>query len=62
MSADSEKFLDKMSSLGADTELYSSNSKKSYLQGSRPTIQVPVREMELTPTQAATGLKDNPTI
>lgn len=62
MNADSEKFLDKISSLDTGTERYFPNSKKIYVQGSRQDIQVPMREIALTPTETANGLEDNPPI
>ena len=37
-------------------------SKKIYIQGSRPDIQVPMREIQLSPTPTALGAEDNPAL
>jgi phosphomethylpyrimidine synthase len=37
-------------------------SRKVYLQGSRPDIRVPLREVALTPTATPTGLRENPAV
>ncbi|MFX3623235.1 MAG: phosphomethylpyrimidine synthase ThiC [Ectobacillus sp.] len=39
-----------------------SGSKKVYVQGSRPDIQVPMREIELSPTTGSFGEKENPPV
>ena len=36
-----------------------SGSKKVYVEGSRPDIQVPMREIELSPTTGAFGEEEN---
>ena len=38
------------------------SSRKVYLQGSRPDIRVPVREVALTPTRTQEGLEENPPV
>ncbi len=38
------------------------NSRKIYVTGSRPDLQVPMREVTLTPTQTNQGLEDNPPV
>lgn len=38
------------------------NSRKIYVSGTRPDIQVPMREIKQTPTQTAKGLEENPSI
>ncbi len=35
-------------------------SKKVYVEGSRPDIKVPMREIELSPTTGAFGEEENP--
>jgi len=35
------------------------NSKKVYIQGSRPDIRVPMREISLSPTQTSNGFEEN---
>ncbi len=59
MNAESEKFLDKISKLDTATEKYFPNSRKVYVQGSRPDIMVPMREIQLTATETASGLEEN---
>ncbi len=38
------------------------NSKKVYIEGSRPDIRVPMREISLSPTTTSEGLEENPPI
>jgi phosphomethylpyrimidine synthase len=38
------------------------NSRKFYVQGSRPDIRVPMREISLTPTHTSSGEEQNPPI
>jgi len=38
------------------------NSRKIYIEGSRPDIRVPMREVSLSPTTTRTGLEENPPI
>ena len=38
------------------------NSRKVYVQGSRPDIRVPMREITLTPTHTSAGEEQNPPI
>ncbi len=35
------------------------NSKKVYIEGSRPDIRVPMREVSLAPTQTSSGIEEN---
>ena len=35
------------------------NSRKIYVQGSRPDILVPMREISLTPTETDNGIEEN---
>lgn len=39
-----------------------SGSRKIYIEGSRPDILVPMREISCSPTQTANGLEENPAI
>lgn len=59
MNAESDKFLDKISKLDTATQKYFPNSRKVYVQGSRPDIQVPMREIQLTATQTELGFEEN---
>jgi phosphomethylpyrimidine synthase len=38
------------------------NSRKLYIEGSRPDIRVPMREISLSPTHTKTGIEENPPI
>ncbi len=38
------------------------NSRKVYIEGSRPDIRVPMREISLSPTTTEKGLEENPSI
>ncbi len=38
------------------------NSKKVYIEGSRPDIRVPMREISLSPTQTSQGFEENPPV
>ena len=38
------------------------NSRKVYVEGSRPDLRVPMREVTLSPTHAREGVEDNPPI
>ncbi|RMG92510.1 MAG: phosphomethylpyrimidine synthase ThiC [Zetaproteobacteria bacterium] len=38
------------------------NSRKIYIQGSRPDIRVPMREIHLSPTKTHDGLEENPPV
>ncbi|MDA1371911.1 MAG: phosphomethylpyrimidine synthase ThiC [Proteobacteria bacterium] len=62
MNANPEHFLDKISQLDTSTRQQFPNSRKVYTAGSRPDLQVPMREISLTPTETATGTEDNPPI
>lgn len=39
-----------------------SGSRKIYIEGSRPDIRVPMREIVCSPTQTSSGLEENPPI
>ncbi len=38
------------------------NSRKIYIQGSRPDIRVPMREIHLSPTKTRDGIEENPPV
>lgn len=59
MSATPEKFLDKITRLDTTTRQHFPNSRKIYVQGSRPDIRVPMREITLTDTETERGLEPN---
>lgn len=59
MNAKPEQFFDKISQLNTSTRQHFPNSRKIYVQGSRPDIRVPMREITLTATETETGLEEN---
>ena len=59
MSAIPEEFIKKTAQLSDDITRPFPNSKKIYIQGSRPDIQVPMREISTQATQTATGEEPN---
>lgn len=59
MNANPEQFFDKISQLDTSTRQHFPNSRKIYVQGSRPDIRVPMREITLTATETETGLEEN---
>jgi len=62
MSAIPEDFIEKTTQLSEDVTHPFSGSKKIYIQGSRPDIQVPMREVQQEPTSASMGAEENPPI
>jgi phosphomethylpyrimidine synthase len=66
MSAIPEEFLQKTAELSAEVTQPFTNSKKIYVEGSRPDIRVPMREIEQTPThiggESNGGSEENPPI
>ncbi|MCK5647666.1 MAG: phosphomethylpyrimidine synthase ThiC [Gammaproteobacteria bacterium] len=62
MSAIPEDFIRQTSQLSADVTRAFSGSRKIYVQGSRPDIQVPMREIIQDDTQTNEGLEKNPPI
>ena len=60
MSANPEQFLDKIAKLDTSTRQVFPNSKKVYVEGSRPDIRVPMREISLTDTVTERGTESNP--
>lgn len=62
MSAMPESFLKKTAELSAAVTQPFPNSRKIYVQGSRPDIRVGMREILQTPTRTRDGLEENPPI
>jgi phosphomethylpyrimidine synthase len=59
MSVTPEKFLDKITRLDTTTRQHFPNSRKVYVQGSRPDLRVPMREITLTDTETERGPEPN---
>ncbi|WP_126456879.1 phosphomethylpyrimidine synthase ThiC [Sulfuriflexus mobilis] len=59
MSAIPEEFIKKTAQLSEDITRPFPNSKKIYVEGSRPDIRVPMREVTTLPTQTANGKEAN---
>jgi phosphomethylpyrimidine synthase len=62
MSAIPEEFLQRTSELSAESTQPMDGSRKVYVQGTRPDIQVPMREIQLDDTPASFGTEPNPPI
>ncbi len=62
MSAIPEEFLQRTAELSSESTKPMDGSKKIYVQGSRPDIQVPMREIHLADTAASFGAEPNPPI
>ena len=62
MSAIPEDFIKKAQSLSAEVTRPFLKSSKIYVQGSRPDIRVPMREIQQEPTAASFGAEANPPI
>ncbi len=62
MSAIPEEFIQKTARLSEEVTRPFPNSKKTYVEGSRPDIRVGMREVEQTPTLTHTGAEQNPPI
>ncbi|MCU7938549.1 MAG: phosphomethylpyrimidine synthase ThiC [gamma proteobacterium symbiont of Bathyaustriella thionipta] len=62
MSAIPEDFIRQTSQLSEDVTRPFSGSKKIYVQGSRPDIQVPMREISQDDTHTNDGIEKNPPI
>ena len=62
MSAIPEEFLKKAARLSEEVTRPFPRSRKIYLTGSRADIRVPMREIEQSATQSATGPEENPPI
>lgn len=62
MSAIPQDFLDRAAELSSDSTKPLDGSRKIYVQGSRPDIQVPMREIHLEDTASSFGAEPNPPI
>ena len=62
MSAIPEDFISKTAKLSEDITRPFTNSRKIHIQGSRPDIQVAMREIHLADTPASFGFEKNPPI
>ena len=62
MSAIPEDFIEKANRLSEDVTRPFPGSKKIYIEGSRPDIQVPMREVTQSPTTTSSEPEDNPPI
>lgn len=62
MSAISPELLRAAADLSADATRPYPNSRKIHLQGSRPDLQVAIRQISQTPTPTEQGVEDNPPI
>ncbi len=62
MSAIPEAFLKKTARLSEDATRPFAGSRKIYIEGSRPDIRVPMREISQAPTRTDAGLEENPPI
>jgi phosphomethylpyrimidine synthase len=56
------KFVNETAEIDPATKLSFANSRKVYVQGSRPDIQVPFREISLSDTPSMFGAEKNPPI
>jgi phosphomethylpyrimidine synthase len=62
MSAIPDEFLQRTAELSASSTKPLDGSRKVYVQGSRPDIRVPMREIDLDDTPASFGAEKNPPI
>jgi phosphomethylpyrimidine synthase len=62
MSAIPEDFIQQTARLSEEVTRPFSGSRKIYVEGSRPDIRVPMREIAQDPTQASFGAEENPPI
>ena len=62
MSAIPEQFLSDTAKVDTASIQPYPNSRKIYVQGSRPDIRVPMREIFLTDTQSESGVEQNPAL
>ena len=62
MSAIPQDFLDRAAELSSDSTKPLDGSSKIYVEGSRPDIQVPMREIHLEDTGSSFGAERNPPI
>jgi len=62
MSAIPNEFVEQTSRLSDAVTQPFPNSRKVYVQGSRPELRVPMREVTLTPTHSSQGGEENPPV
>ena len=62
MSAIPEEFIQRTTELSASSTKPMDGSRKVYVQGSRPDIRVPMREIDLDDTPASFGAEKNPPV
>ncbi|UCB53845.1 MAG: phosphomethylpyrimidine synthase ThiC [Thiotrichales bacterium] len=62
MSAIPEEFIQRTTELSASSTKPLDGSRKVYVQGSRPDIRVPMREIDLSDTPASFGAENNPPV
>ena len=62
MSAIPEEFIEKTAQLSEAVTRPFANSRKIHVQGSRPDLRVPMREVSQTPTHTHGGVEENPPI
>ena len=60
MTANPETMLKETANLADEAKQAFPNSRKIYVQGSRPDIRVPMREIALADTPASFGVEKNP--
>jgi len=62
MSAIPQDFIRRTAQLSDAVTQPFPRSRKIYVEGSRPDIRVPMREVSLTPTQTSIGVEENPPV
>ena len=62
MNANLENLLDRIDQLDISSHQHFPNSRKIYVEGSRPDLKVPMREITLTSTETELGIERNPPI
>ena len=58
----SKEFVEKTATLSAEVTQPFAGSRKVYIEGSRPDIQVAMREVQQSPTSSSFGAEENPPI
>ena len=62
MSAIPEEFMQRTAKLSKEVTRPFPNAKKVYVQGARPDLRVPMREISQAPTSGMLGEEENPPI
>jgi phosphomethylpyrimidine synthase len=62
MSAIPQDFIDRTARLSGEITRPFPDSRKIFVEGSRPDLRVPMREVSQAPTHASTGVEENPPI